>query len=765
VGVTTLAVGFAGAGAGAVGGDRTTLACTAIVAALALYGLWIGRAALDPERERPAGSLDPMRLMGMGVLLIFAGELLMRVGGGGIVWIGDCGVAVGMLAVVTGVACMLRYRDGDYASDALLACIVVATTATVTVWLVGIEPQSHGLVPTGRLLLHVGSAALALLAALLCAQLGITRPGSGAARGMLVVFTVFGMAQAIEIAELIGAVRESSAPLLSTTVGIGMLGAAAADPGIAMLRWQVALAPVRLGITRLIVLVAAVLVVPAIATYRLLTGDPVAMEGVLLCSALMSLVVVVYLGALLQQWARIEHRVLHDELTGLPNRRQFHERLSLALGERMGDRSSSNAVAVMFLDLDRFKVVNDSLGHAAGNQLLHAVGLRIATSLPDGAVAARLQGDEFAVLLPSVEEGSDEALDAAQLLLERLAEPYTINRRQLYVTASIGIAHYPADGADHEGLLRSADTAMYFAKEQGRNNAQVHTGDMHATALGRFDIESALHGAIARGELKLLYQPRVDLATGKVMGAEALMRWDHPVLGPISPEQFIPIAEENGRIVALGEWALMTACKQLNAWQQSGFPELTISVNLSPRQFQLDRVADMVARVLRATEADPSWLELELTESLAMQDVDDVATTLHDLDQMGVGCSIDDFGTGYAGLSYLSRFPLRAVKIDKSFVQGLDDPATSGNQESIVLAVIAMAKGLKLQVIAEGVETNTQMYFLLRNGCDQMQGFLFSPAVTVDRFEDLVMLERIAGGAGRLGGEDPFANVVAMQRR
>jgi EAL domain-containing protein (putative c-di-GMP-specific phosphodiesterase class I) len=250
------------------------------------------------------------------------------------------------------------------------------------------------------------------------------------------------------------------------------------------------------------------------------------------------------------------------------------------------------------------------------------------------------------------------------------------------------------------------------------------------------------------------------------MGAEALMRWAHPTLGDISPVDFIPIAEENGRIVALGEFALRTACEQLATWQESGFPELIISVNLSPRQFQLDGVADTVARVLRQTGADPRWLELELTESLAMQDMDEVAATLHELSSMGVHCSIDDFGTGYAGLSYLSRFPLRAVKIDKSFVQGLDDPATAGNRESIVLAVIAMAKGLDLQVIAEGVETNGQLYFLLRNGCDQMQGFLFSPAVTASVFEDLVMLERVAGGRGRISSGEILgaANIAALQR-
>jgi EAL domain-containing protein (putative c-di-GMP-specific phosphodiesterase class I) len=303
-------------------------------------------------------------------------------------------------------------------------------------------------------------------------------------------------------------------------------------------------------------------------------------------------------------------------------------------------------------------------------------------------------------------------------------------------------------------MLRSADRAMYRAKELGRNRAELHTAAIKATVEGRFGIESALHGAVERDELRLLYQPKVDLRSGKIVGAEALLRWEHPELGTISPDEFISVAEENGLIVELGEWAMVTACEQLVKWQQAGFPDLSVSVNLSPRQFQLQLVSDLVARVLRQTGLDPQWLELELTESLALQDMQLVSATLTDLRAMGVKCSIDDFGTGWSGLSYLSHFPINALKIDKSFVQGIKEGDAHGddvgNQASIVRAIIAMARGLNLRVIAEGVETPGQLYFLLRNDCDEMQGHLFSPPVPAERFEELMMLERIAGGPGRL---------------
>ena len=629
-----------------------------------------------------------------------------------------------------------------------------ALSIGVVFWSVSVEPSlTNGNVNGSMAAAHVTRAGLSLVWVI--ATLRLERLSTSerfAARllafGALLVFAgeCVGMAAVVITKSGSGFVSPSIA---LTTAGLLLTTIALLHPSVAVEPPFVRTVPARMGAARLVIVVVAVLLVPGLTLWKLAVGDRVALESVATCSALLSLVVVAYLAGLLREWAKIERRSQHDELTGLPNRRQFHDRLADALAE--SERSGEH-VAVMFLDLDRFKLVNDTLGHAAGNVLLMTVGKRLVDNAPAGAMIARLQGDEFALLIPDAVDGAT-SLAAANELLEAIGQPVTIAKRKLHVSGSIGIAHSPQDGREPEALLRSADRAMYRAKELGRNRAQLHTADIQAKSEGRFDIESALHGAAARGELRLLYQPKVDLRTGKVMGAEALLRWQHPEMGTISPVDFIPIAEENGLIVELGEWALLQACEQLTKWEKSGFPELTVSVNLSPRQFQLTRVADVVASVLRRAGTNPARLELELTESLALQDPTMVSATLSDLRALGVECSIDDFGTGWSGLSYLSHFPINALKIDKSFVQGIaDDSAVdqTGNQASIVLAIIAMAKGLNLRVIAEGVETTAQLYFLLRNGCDQMQGNLFSPPVSADRFEQLVMLERVAGGQGRL---------------
>jgi diguanylate cyclase (GGDEF)-like protein len=406
---------------------------------------------------------------------------------------------------------------------------------------------------------------------------------------------------------------------------------------------------------------------------------------------------------------------------------------------------------VLFCDLDRFKVVNDSLGHAAGNQLLVAVAGRITEALPEDAVAARLGGDEFAVLLPDADDG--EAVAVARALLGQLGGPIDVQGRSVHVGASIGVARYPVDGTDPDALLRAADTAMYRAKDLGRARVVLHSEALRTEVEGRFVLETDLHHAVDDNQLRLVYQPRVDLHTGVVVGAEALLRWEHPILGPISPTRFIPVAEETGLIRPIGLHALTMACRQLAAWEKNGYPKLVVSVNLSARQFELDRVADSVAQVLRETGADPGWLELELTESLAHHDIDEVSGTLVELEAMGVRCSIDDFGTGYSGLSYLGRFPLHALKIDKGFVQAIDAPrpiGTFGEPASVVAAVIALSRSFGLRVIAEGVETLEQLRFLLDNDCDELQGHLFSPPLEFDAFDSLLMLERVATGPGRL---------------
>jgi len=743
------------AAAAALAGDRIGRSI-----ALSVVGL-VAIAAIVVAQRRRGGraplsyQVPPAQLLALAVVAFVAAEAF---GVGGVTDneapIGDWTGVAAALAALVGVWAFLAARVRERALDMVLEGALGALAVAVVFWSVAVEPSlARGDVNASTAAAHLTRAGLALVwvvAALRLHRLstGERFPATLLTLGGVLVFEgqCAGMAAVVIPTSASGFVTTSIA---LTTAGLLLTTIALLHPTIAIEPPFVRTIPARMGAARLVIVVVAVLLVPGLTVWKLIIGDRVALGSVAACSALLSLVVVAYLAGLLREWAKIERRSQHDELTGLPNRRQFHDRLADALAQSERNREH---VAVMFLDLDRFKLVNDTLGHAAGNVLLMTVGKRLVENAPAGAVIARLQGDEFALLIADAVDGATSLAVANELLLA-IGQPVTIAKRVLHVSGSIGIAHSPQDGREPDELLRSADRAMYRAKELGRNRAQLHTADIQAKSEGRFDLESALHGAAGRGEMRLVYQPKVELSSGKVVGAEALLRWEHPEMGTISPADFIPIAEENGLIVELGEWALMHACEQLRRWENTGFPELCISVNLSPRQFQLTHIADVVASVLRRTGANPARLELELTESLALQDPTMVSATLTDLRALGVECSIDDFGTGWSGLSYLSHFPINALKIDKSFIHGIaeeDAADQSGNQASIVLAIIAMAKGLKLRVVAEGVETPAQLYFLLRNGCDQMQGYLFSPPVTAERFEQLVMLESVAGGQGRL---------------
>ncbi|MEY2458443.1 MAG: hypothetical protein QOG30_273, partial [Acidimicrobiaceae bacterium] len=665
----------------------------AATCATALFGGRVGRscalslvgtvaiAAIVVAQQRRGGrtpttyQIPPAQLLAVAVVAFVAAE---AIGVGGVAEnrgsIGDWTGVAAVIAALVGIWAFLAARVRERALDMVLEGALGALSLAVVFWSVSVEPSlADGHVNGSMAAAHVARAGLALV--WFVATLRLERLSTAerfAARllasGALLVFAgeCIGMAAVVITKSGSGFVTPSIA---LSTAGLLLTTIALMHPTVSVEPPFVRTVPARMGAARLVIVVVAVLLVPGLTLWKLAVGDRVALESVATCSALLSLVVVAYLAGLLREWAKIERRSQHDELTGLPNRQQFHDRLADALAE--GERSGEH-VAVMFLDLDRFKLVNDTLGHAAGNVLLMTVGKRLVDHAPAGAMIARLQGDEFALLIAGAVDGAT-SLAAANELLEAIGQPVTIAKRKLHVSGSIGIAHSPQDGREPEALLRSADRAMYRAKELGRNRAQLHTADIQAKSEGRFDIESALHGAAGRGELRLLYQPKVDLRTGKVMGAEALLRWQHPEMGTISPVDFIPIAEENGLIVELGEWALLQACEQLTKWEKSGFPELSVSVNLSPRQFQLTRVADVVASVLRRAGTNPARLELELTESLALQDPTMVSATLSDLRALGVECSIDDFGTGWSGLSYLSHFPINALKIDKSFVQGIAD--------------------------------------------------------------------------------------------
>ena len=423
---------------------------------------------------------------------------------------------------------------------------------------------------------------------------------------------------------------------------------------------------------------------------------------------------------------RVVHMAHHDALTGLPNRTLLSDRVgqAIARAHRRGGK-----LAVLFLDLDRFKNVNDSLGHAIGDLLLTAVAVRLTACLREEDTAARLGGDEFIISLPDVADPAEAASVAGRILAE-LAKPFKIGQHQLHADGSIGIALYPADGNTAETLMRNADTAMYHAKESGRANYQFFSTQMTERVSRRLSTESDLRRALERGEFNLHYQPLVNLAAARIEGAEALLRWPQSGQRVMGPAEFIPIAEDTGLIIPLGEWVLLEACSQAQAWQAQ-HPGLRIAVNLSARQFRQKDLSGMIERVLGETGLAPGLLELELTESMLMHHAEETVMILQRLDEMGVRLAIDDFGTGYSSLSYLKRFPIHTLKIDRSFVC---DISTDPDDAAIVTAIVAMARSLNLNVIAEGVETEEQAVFLRSLACHQAQGYHFGRPMAATDF-------------------------------
>jgi diguanylate cyclase (GGDEF)-like protein/PAS domain S-box-containing protein len=432
---------------------------------------------------------------------------------------------------------------------------------------------------------------------------------------------------------------------------------------------------------------------------------------------------------------QVKHLAFHDTLTGLPNRLLFNDRLDMAVVQA---HRTQQRLATLFLDLDRFKVINDSLGHSVGDELLRRVAERVTDCIREGDTVARLGGDEFTVLVPSLSREEDAA-KIAQKILEAVRLPFFIDERELFVTTSIGAAIYPTDGTDAETLLRNADTAMYRAKDQGRDNYQLYTPAMNSKALEQLSLESRLRQALHNDELVLHYQPLIDLRTGQIRGAEALLRWRHPTLGLIPPGQFIPLAELSGLIVPIGQWVLRTACAQVRSWHQMGYPNLTMAVNLSSRQFQQTDLVHQVTEALELSQLPAGALDLEITESNAMQNAEISISTLGHLKNLGVSLSMDDFGTGYSSLNYLKRFPIDRIKIDQSFVRDITEDA---DDAAIATAMIAMAHSLQLSVVAEGVETEEQLIFLRQHLCDEMQGFLFSKPIPPEKFEELLRTNR-----------------------
>jgi len=428
---------------------------------------------------------------------------------------------------------------------------------------------------------------------------------------------------------------------------------------------------------------------------------------------------------------QMAHSAQHDFLTSLPNRMLFNDRVSQAI---VLAARHMKKVAVLFLDLDGFKHINDSLGHPIGDKLLQSIAKRLVDCVRGSDTVSRQGGDEFVVLLSEMDQAEDAALSARRML-KSVAEAHPIDQHDLHVTTSIGLSVYPDDGLDAETLIKNADTAMYQAKENGRQSYQFFMPAMNVRAVERQSIEESLRRAMERQEFSLHYQPKINLRTGEITGAEALIRWTHPTRGPVSPAQFIPVAEDCGLILPIGQWVLREACKQAREWVAAGLPLATMAVNISSMEFRDDNFLQSVFAILKETGLDPKSLELELTESVLMKRAESAASVLKTLRARGVQIAVDDFGTGYSSLSYLRKFPIDALKIDQSFVRQI---TTARDDTTIVTAVISMGRSLKLRVVAEGVETQEELDFLRAHQCDEAQGYFFSRPVVAEQFAKLL---------------------------
>ncbi|MGA7322790.1 MAG: EAL domain-containing protein, partial [Candidatus Sulfotelmatobacter sp.] len=426
---------------------------------------------------------------------------------------------------------------------------------------------------------------------------------------------------------------------------------------------------------------------------------------------------------------RIQFLAYYDALTGLPNRTLLQDRLAKALA---GARRRKDKVAILFLDLDRFKDINDSLGHSVGDLLLQEVAERLKTWAREQDTVARVGGDEFLIVLTGLKDVADAAV-ATERIVNLMTAGFVVQGHPVNVSCSIGVSIFPEHSADCETLIKNADAAMYSAKENGRNRFQFFTEDMNAQGVERLTLENSLRLALDKKELFLVYQPQMDIATGRITGLEALLRWQHPDLGLVPPDKFIRIAENSGLIVPIGEWVVRTACRQARKWQDEGLPPVSVAVNVSAVQFRQEGFCELIRRVLHETGLAPQYLELELTESLLLANADLMLSVVQELKAMGVTLAIDDFGTGYSSFSYLRQFRVSKLKIDRVFIR---DVAVNPDDAAITSAIISMAKSLRLKVIAEGVEDESQMSFLRAHQCDEIQGYYFSKPLAVDKVAD-----------------------------
>jgi diguanylate cyclase (GGDEF)-like protein len=698
------------------------------VAALAVVGGLAAAAAvlglLVHGGEHPGRWKWSWALLTVGLVASLGGALLGAVAGAGGRTAGDVVALLGAVCSIVGLVRLLQQRLGARSADVIFEAVMTAAGVGFVVGTLVLRPgEATGALGAGGIA-TLARPLLDLVAVWLAVRLVWLTPTHPAAyRYLLGGFVCLLTADAIAAGAALGG-SAGGQPNAVALWSYCLRAVAACHPSLRSAFEPVTDGPKRLRRPQLVLVVGLVLLGPAMLATRVGLGGSLGVS-VVLGSALLPLLVVVHLVRHVQERASAEYEAQHDALTGLPNRVLFHDRLDVALSQA---RRSGTRVAVMFCDLDRFKSINDSLGHAVGNQLLQGVGRRLRACLRPTDTVARVGGDEFTLLVPSVSTAAESAA-VAERILQELKAPYVVAGRELFTSVSIGMALFPDDGTDPETLLKHADTAMYRAKASGRDGYQQYTADMGARAQVKHSLENSLRHAIERRELRLHYQPKVGLADGKVVGLEALLRWPHPILGWVEPAAFIPLAEETGLIGPLGEWVMEEACQQIRAWRDRGLRTVPVAINLSARQLAQGNVVDLIAGALARAGVAPELLEVEITESVFLHDAQGVGDRLQRLRAMGVRCSIDDFGTGYSGLAYLARMPLDSLKIDRSFVSRI---GTADDQEAIVDAVIALGHSLRLKVVAEGVETAEQAQYLRSRGCDQMQGYLFSRPVPAE---------------------------------
>jgi diguanylate cyclase (GGDEF)-like protein len=659
-----------------------------------------------------------------------------------------------------GTLALIRGRAPGRTADALLTSAIITISVAFPAWTLAFQPALSTRLEVPAALSAFGLPVLDVLVLALLARLMLLSEDHPPVYSYLVLglATLLAVHCLAAISVLHGVTNPYSALNGPLVLAYGLWALAALHPSMGGLFEPVRGSAPLLSGAQLGALAAALLIGPALLAVQTWNHSEGGDIAIVIGSAALTALVVARLARFVQAREEVAQAASHDELTSLPRRELFNERVAISVAAAY---QRGGKMAVMFIDVDRFKKINDSLGHAVGDEVIDLVGRRLRHCVRGSDMVARMGGDEFTVLLEDIAEEGDAAI-VAQKIVDAFVDPLTVAGRKLFVTASVGVAAYPRDGSDADTLVKNADAAMYLAKEKGRNNFRVYTSELNARAGEWLDLESALHTAITDGQLVVYYQPKVDISTSRVVGVEALVRWNHPELGLLGPDKFIPVAEDSGLIAPLGEWVLETACTQAKAWRDEGYTNLSVAVNLSAPQFQLQAVDDVVAGVLRRTGLPPRLLELELTESLALQGSEAIRETLEAISAFGVKLAVDDFGVGYSNFSYLGTLPIDKVKVDKSWVSRIGE-GDDGAASTLTIGIIAVAKALGLDVVAEGVETHDQLEFLRDHACDQIQGFLFSGPLPADQLSTLLMLEMVSPGAGRLGPARPHRSRQTRQ--